>query len=115
MFGTVLVVDDMAGNSRLFVSAPHQTGTLHASLTTATNRCARFTSAACDLVLINVMAPNIDGFDACRAIKPHVDRLFEANRCSGPISTSRSRERRFRQAVALLFRPHDALKGASAD
>ncbi|MBI3400969.1 MAG: response regulator [Acidobacteria bacterium] len=66
---TVLIVDDIAGNARLLESLLAPDG--HAVLTAGDGATAlRLVRAQHpDLVLMDVMMPHVDGFDACRAIK----------------------------------------------
>ncbi|MBI3490553.1 MAG: response regulator [Acidobacteria bacterium] len=66
---TVLVVDDIEGNARLLESLLAPDG--HAVRTAADGAEAlRLVSAEHpDLVLMDVMMPNVDGFEACQAIK----------------------------------------------
>lgn len=69
LVGVVLVVDDVEGNTRLLASLLAPDG--HVVLTAADGaeavRMAR--SQQPDLVLMDVMMPHVDGFDACRQIK----------------------------------------------
>jgi putative two-component system response regulator len=67
--GTVLVVDDIAGNTRLLESLLAPDG--HTVRTAANGlEALRVVRAEHpDLVLMDVMMPHVDGFEACRAIK----------------------------------------------
>jgi DNA-binding response OmpR family regulator len=67
--GTVLVVDDIAGNARLLESLLAPDG--HAVRTAGDGAEAlRLVRAEPpDLVLMDVMMPHVDGFEACQAIK----------------------------------------------
>jgi len=67
--GSVLVVDDIAGNARLLESLLAPDG--HA-VCTASNGLEALQIVRAkhpDLVLMDVMMPHVDGFEACRAIK----------------------------------------------
>ncbi len=67
--GTVLVVDDIAGNVRLLESllAPDGHAVWAAGDGAEALRLVR--AEPPDLVLMDVMMPHVDGFEACRAIK----------------------------------------------
>lgn len=67
--GTVLIVDDVTGNTRLLESllAPDGHAVRTASDGAEALRLVRAEHP--DLVLMDVMMPHIDGFEACRAIK----------------------------------------------
>jgi putative two-component system response regulator len=67
--GTVLVVDDIAGNARLLESLLAPDG--HTVRTAGDGAEALHVVRAerPDLVLMDVMMPRVDGFEACRAIK----------------------------------------------
>jgi len=66
---TILVVDDSPVNLQVLVRTLHGTG--HRILAARDGRTALdiMTRARPDLVLLDVMMPDIDGFDVCRAIK----------------------------------------------
>ena len=67
--GSVLIVDDIAGNARLVESLLAPDG--HAVRTAGDGAEAlRLVHAeAPDLILMDVMMPHVDGFEACQAIK----------------------------------------------
>ncbi len=67
--GTVLIVDDVTGNTRLLESLLAPDG--HAVRTASDGAEALWLvrSEHPDLVLMDVMMPRVDGFEACRAIK----------------------------------------------
>ena len=68
---TILVVDDSPVNLQVLIRTLHGTG--HRILAARDGRTALdiVQRAAPDLVLLDVMMPEIDGFDVCRAIKAH--------------------------------------------
>jgi two-component system cell cycle response regulator len=69
MSARVLVVDDVAANVKLLearLSAEYFDVLTAANGSEALQLCAR---AACDIVLLDVMMPDIDGFEVCRRLK----------------------------------------------
>ena len=70
---TILVVDDSAVNLQVLVRTLHGTG--HRILAARDGRSALeiVARARPDLVLLDVMMPDMDGFDVCRAIKAAPD------------------------------------------
>ena len=68
---TILVVDDSAVNLRLLVQTLHGRG--YRILAARSGRAALdiATRARPDLVLLDVMMPDLDGFEVCRALKAH--------------------------------------------
>jgi putative two-component system response regulator len=67
--GTVLVVDDIAGNCRLLESLLAPDGHTVRIARDGGEALRAVQDAPPDLVLMDVMMPGVDGFDACRAIK----------------------------------------------
>jgi len=69
MTARILVVDDVAANRRLLeaqLSAEYFDVISAADCAEALALCAR---DECDLVLLDVMMPDIDGFEVCRRLK----------------------------------------------
>ena len=67
--GIVLVVDDIAGNCRLLESLLVPDGHVVRTARDGEEAVRAVHDAPPDLVLMDVMMPNVDGFEACRAIK----------------------------------------------
>jgi putative two-component system response regulator len=67
--GSVLIVDDIAGNARLVESLLAPDGHLVRTAGDGAEALRLVRSAPPDLVLMDVMMPHVDGFEACRAIK----------------------------------------------
>ena len=67
--GTVLVVDDIAGNCRLLESLLAPDGHVVRTARDGDEAVRAVHGAPPDLVLMDVMMPRVDGFEACRAIK----------------------------------------------
>ena len=67
--GTVLVVDDIAGNCRLIESLLAPDGHVVRTASDGDEAVRSVHDAPPDLVLMDVMMPKVDGFEACRAIK----------------------------------------------
>jgi len=67
--GTVLVVDDVAGNRRLLESLLAPDGHVVRTARDGDEAVRSVQDAPPDLVLMDVMMPRVDGFEACRAIK----------------------------------------------
>jgi len=67
--GTVLVVDDIAGNCRLLESLLAPDGHTVRTARDGGEAVRAVRESPPDLVLMDVMMPGVDGFDACRAIK----------------------------------------------
>jgi len=67
--GTVLVVDDIAGNCRLLKSLLAPDGHVIRTAGDGDEAVRAVRDAPPDLVLMDVMMPTLDGFEACRAIK----------------------------------------------
>ncbi|MBI4485820.1 MAG: response regulator, partial [Acidobacteria bacterium] len=67
--GTVLVVDDIAGNCRLLESLLTPDGHVVRTASDGDEAVRAVHDAPPDLVLLDVMMPHVDGFEACRAIK----------------------------------------------
>jgi putative two-component system response regulator len=67
--GTVLLVDDVAGNTRLLQALLAGEGHTVLTAPDGAEALRLVRSNHPDLVLMDVMMPKVDGFDACRAIK----------------------------------------------
>ena len=67
--GSVLVVDDIAGNTRLVESLLAPDGHTVRTAGDGVEALRLVRSEHPDLVLMDVMMPHVDGFEACRAIK----------------------------------------------
>ena len=67
--GSVLVVDDIAGNCRLLESLLAPDGHVVRTAGDGDEAVRAVHDAPPDLVLMDVMMPKVDGFEACRAIK----------------------------------------------
>src|SRR3990172_3872810 len=67
--GSVLVVDDIAGNTRLVESLLAPDGHTVRTAGDGAEALRLVRSEHPDLVLMDVMMPHVDGFEACRAIK----------------------------------------------
>ena len=67
--GTVLVVDDIAGNARLLESLLAPDGHIVRTAANGAEALRLIRVKHPDLVLMDVMMPHVDGFEACRAIK----------------------------------------------
>jgi response regulator RpfG family c-di-GMP phosphodiesterase len=67
--GTVLVVDDLAGNCRLLESLLAPDGHVVRTARDGDEAVRAVHDAPPDLVLMDVMMPGVDGFEACRMIK----------------------------------------------
>jgi len=66
---TVLVVDDIQGNARLLESLLAADGHVVRTASDGAEAVRAVHDAPPDLVLMDVMMPQVDGFEACRAIK----------------------------------------------
>jgi two-component system cell cycle response regulator len=69
MTGRVLIVDDIPANVKLLearLSAEYFDVLTAASGAAALEICER---AQCDIVLLDAMMPNMDGFEVCRRLK----------------------------------------------
>ncbi len=67
--GTVLIVDDITGNTRLLESLLAPDGHTVRTAGDGAEALRLVRSEHPDLVLMDVMMPRVDGFEACRAIK----------------------------------------------
>src|SRR6185436_15734651 len=67
--GSVLVVDDIAGNARLVQALLAPDGHAVRTAGDGAEALRLVQSEPPDLVLMDVMMPHVDGFEACRAIK----------------------------------------------
>ncbi len=67
--GTVLIVDDIAGNTRLLESLLASEGYDLRTAANGADALQLVKSERPDLVLMDVMMPHVDGFEACLAIK----------------------------------------------
>ena len=67
--GTVLVVDDIAGNRRLLELLLASDGHVVRTASDGDEAVLTVHDAPPDLVLMDVRMPKVDGFEACRAIK----------------------------------------------
>ena len=67
--GSVLIVDDVAGNTRLVESLLAPDGHTVRTAGDGAEALRLVRSEHPDLVLMDVMMPHVDGFEACRAIK----------------------------------------------
>ena len=67
--GSVLIVDDIAGNVRLVESLLAPDGHVVRTAGGGAEALQLIQAAPPDLVLMDVMMPNVDGFEACRVIK----------------------------------------------
>lgn len=67
--GSVLIVDDIAGNVRLIESLLAPDGHVVRTAGDGAEALRLVRSEHPDLVLMDVMMPDVDGFEACRAIK----------------------------------------------
>jgi cyclic di-GMP phosphodiesterase len=67
--GSVLIVDDIAGNARLVESLLAPDGHVVRIAGDGAEALRLIDAEPPDLVLMDVMMPQIDGFEACRAIK----------------------------------------------
>ena len=66
---TVLIVDDIEGNARLLESLLAPDGHIVQAAYDGTEALRLIRTEPPDLVLMDVMMPHVDGFEACRAIK----------------------------------------------
>jgi putative two-component system response regulator len=67
--GSVLIVDDIAGNARLIASLLASDGHAVRAACDGAEALRLVRADPPDLVLMDVMMPQMDGFEACRAIK----------------------------------------------
>ena len=67
--GSVLIVDDIAGNARLIASLLAPDGHAVRAAPDGAEALQLIRADPPDLVLMDVMMPQMDGFEACRAIK----------------------------------------------
>src|SRR4051812_2393411 len=67
--GSVLIVDDIPGNARLVESLLAPDGHVVRTAGDGAEALRLVGAEPPDLVLMDVMMPNLDGFEACRAIK----------------------------------------------
>ena len=67
--GSVLIVDDVAGNARLVASLLAPDGYAVRTAGDGAEALRLVRADPPDLVLMDVMMPMVDGFEACRAIK----------------------------------------------
>ena len=67
--GSVLIVDDIAGNARLVESLLAPDGHAVRTAGGGAEALRLIRAAPPDLVLMDVMMPNVDGLEACRVIK----------------------------------------------
>jgi putative two-component system response regulator len=67
--GSVLIVDDIAGNARLIGSLLAPDGQIVRTASDGPEALRLIRADPPDLVLMDVMMPHMDGFEACRAIK----------------------------------------------
>ena len=66
---TILVVDDNPDNLRLLVEILKKRGYRVRTSTSGTNALATIRKEVPDLVLLDIMMPEIDGFEVCRRLK----------------------------------------------
>jgi len=69
--GTILVVDDKPANIKLLFDALQGTGYRTLAALEGESAVRQAELAAPDLILMDVMMPGIDGFEACRRLKAH--------------------------------------------
>jgi cyclic di-GMP phosphodiesterase len=67
--GSVLIVDDIAGNARLVESLLAPDGHTVRTAGGGAEALRLIRAAPPDLVLMDVMMPNVDGYEACRVLK----------------------------------------------
>src|SRR6202161_3175516 len=76
MSARILVVDDVPANVKLLearLSAEYFDVLTASNRTEALEICAR---AECDIILLDVMTPDIDGFEVCRRLKSNPPTHF---------------------------------------
>ena len=67
--GRVLVVDDVEGNVRLAAAVLEPEGYAVSSAASGRDALAQITRSQPDLILLDVMMPDLDGFETCRRLK----------------------------------------------
>src|SRR5215831_1671201 len=67
--GRVLVVDDVEGNVRLVASVLEPHGYVVSSISDGRSAVGEIHRSHPDLILLDVMMPGLDGFEACRQLK----------------------------------------------
>ena len=66
---SILIVDDMPGNLRLLSDMLSRYGYLVRPLRESTMACSSAIHALPDLILLDVMMPNMDGYEVCQRLK----------------------------------------------
>jgi len=67
----ILVVDDTADNAKLLVDLPESHGYQVTSSASGPEALAALSREPCDLVLLDVIMPEMDGYEVCRMIRQH--------------------------------------------